>query len=254
MKNYLIIILSLAMFTACSQEQEQRPSSTNKSQMTQPIPVSIHSGYTLPALLEQSVQVVQLETLADVLTQKWYAEFSVFDTAQPDQTFSLSTCQNYLPQQAKQLNTRQENENTAFMEITVMCAATDKILHAQPAKVSFVKDLPFDESLPNKAPVAVAMILSSNERDKILSDNNNKTWSQAAHIIGYENLGAYHAVYKAEGGIQELELVARGDFNRDGFEDLMLTSRDYVTEGNYSAIRLFILTRTILDGPIQLVQ
>lgn len=248
------MLLTLAMFTACSQDQEQHPEATNVPVTTQPIPVSLQSGYTLPALLEQSVQILQPDTLATLLTQKWYAEFAVFDAAQPDQSFSLSTCHDYLLQQARQLNTRQENENTAFMEITVMCAATDKILHAQPAKVSFVKDIPFDEHLPNKVPAVLAMILSASERDRILSDNRIQTWSQVMPLTGYERLGAYHATYKTEGGIQELELVARGDFNQDSFEDLMITSRDYVTEGSYSAIRLFMLTRKTHDGPIQLIQ
>ena len=87
-------------------------------------------------------------------------------------------------------------------------------------------------------------MISESEQARLNKDKSIKYWKDVNKIIKVDELGPFHANYQHSGGIQELELVAKGDFDGDQIEDMLLTSRDSVKEGSYSAIRLFMITRT----------
>ena len=48
--------------------------------------------------------------------------------------------------------------------------------------------------------------------------------------------------------------VARGDFDGDGVEDMLLSSSDAARGGSYRAVRMFVLTRRQPDGKVELVR
>ena len=79
-----------------------------------------------------------------------------------------------------------------------------------------------------------------------------RSWTGTTRV---ELLGPFQASYHHhEGGTQELALVAKGDFNGDGIEDMLITSRDSVEGGSYRAIRLFLLTRISASSAITVLR
>ena len=139
------------------------------------------------------------------------------------------------------------------MEIALLCQATRPIVNAEPASKSGPLKLSFDESLPARPPAAVAMVISTSERNRMLENQAIKTWTQVNQIESVSTDSAYHAKYKHSGGTQELALVASGDFNHDGVEDFLISSRDSVENGSYSAIRMFIITSNPGDSHFELL-
>jgi len=139
------------------------------------------------------------------------------------------------------------------MELVVMCQATRHIVNGKASAQTFLKNFVFDKTLPDKLPKKIAMVTSVTEYARLFNDNNIKYWSQVIKITKIDKKDAGHALYHNVGGSQELELVAKGDFNGDNIEDILLTSRDSVEGGSYSAIRLFMFTKLSNDGDIILL-
>jgi len=53
---------------------------------------------------------------------------------------------------------------------------------------------------------------------------------------------------------QELSLIARGDFNHDNIEDILLFAQNNVVGGSYVSFHLFWLTKEDADSPITLIK
>lgn len=222
--------------------------------VSQPAAVTISSGYVLPTLLAEPMAKVDATMLPDLLKRKWYAEFNVYEESQPKTTFTLSNCEQYLSHSKQKLWTVVEKENAPFMELAVMCRATQAMLAAKKVEKSFLQDIQFDPTLPDKLPAKFAMVISLAEQQRLAADTSKKLWRDVLKITKTEITGEKHAKYSHDGGMQELEQVARGDFNGDGIEDMLITSRDSVEGGSYSAIRLFMVTKKSEAGAVELIE
>jgi len=208
----------------------------------------------MPGLLQQPATPKTQADIQQLLTQKWYAEFNVASPAKPQATLIISSCNGYFAHNQDGLQTLKHNEAAAFMEIAMMCNATMVISLAKPAQSNLLDALPFDAALPAKLPKDAAMLVSTTERDQVNKDNTKKYWRDVNVITKFESAGEGHALYYHAGGYQELERVASGDFNSDGIQDLLVTSRDFVDGGSYSAIRLLLLTKTPVNPDIVLLK
>lgn len=251
MKKYPLIAVSLglSLLFSCSDEKgiQQAAKATSLS-------VSWYSGYKMPDLLVQSVKITNIDDIKALLAKKWYAEFPAISLVSPDKIITLSSCRTYLDNSGKQLNTVRERDNAAFMEITAMCVATEFIVNGKLSKQTFLSGLLFDNKLPDKLPAQLALVISEAESAKLLNNKKIKYWSHINKITSVSKNSINHATYTHDSGSQELELVAKGDFNADGIEDMLLTSRDSVEGGTYSATRLFVLTKLSKDVAIELLE
>jgi len=251
MNKYLLILLCLGLLflSACSEKAED-PLGASQSEL----PISWYSGYKMPELLEQKVTINDIDDIGALSEKKWYAEFSVFHLDDPEKAFSVASCKQFHDLGHTALNTSRELDNTAFMEMAVMCHATRQIVNARPASQTYLNNISFDANLPAALPKQFAMMLSRSESEKAEKDQKIKYWAQLNKITAVSVSGPHMATYKSEAGEQELELLARGDFNHDGVEDMLITSRDSVTDGSYSAIRLFKLTKLSDKGEVVLLE
>ncbi len=218
------------------------------------IPATWYSGYKMPQLLEKNIEAKSIDDIKLLVNSKWYTEFTIVNPAAPDTKYTVNTCSSIPDGNIQKLYTIPERSNSAFMDITAMCQATSYILKGKASTQTFLNNLVFDKSLPDKLPKRIAMVTSVTEYRKLFNDKNIKYWSQVLEITGIDINGAGHATYQTNGGAQELELVAKGDFNGDKIEDILLTSRDSVEDGSYSATRLFMFTKLSNDGDIIFLQ
>lgn len=241
-----LALLLICVASACDKKAEQpitAPPQQNNA-------VSWYDGYTMPTLLAQPLKLASTSDLSKIDNQKWYAEFKVHTDANPAKIITLSSCNDYLAQPNAKLQTLNEKDNTPFMEIALMCRATQMLRAATKPEQSYLQSLQFNESLPSLLPAKFAMVVSASEQARIDADKSRKHWRDVTPITRFETLGPFHANYHHAGGAQELALVARGDFNNDKIEDMLITSRDSVAGGSYGAIRLFLITRTSAAGDI----
>lgn len=235
----LLAVVCLLAATACSDKPNPPQAKTPQTDVR----VSWYEGYTLPTLLAQPFSLKGPADLASIGAQKWYAAFALQAEGAPKKTLTVSSCNDYLPHTSEKWRTAQERDNAAFMEIAIMCRATQLMQAATKPKYSYL-NLVFTADLPKRLPTAVALVVSQSERARLDAGTPSKRWADVTPITQVETLSPFRATYRHAGGAQELALVAQGDFNGDAVEDALITSRDSTDNGSYSAVRLFLVTRT----------
>lgn len=244
-KTTYTIVGTLLMFfyiTACADHHDI------SEQQEANIPVKIFAGMKLGSLLNEPVETNNASEIKNILPNKWYAAIQVKSTKDTNESYSVDSCDEYFKHQSKDLAPVKENEINAYSEFVLMCKAAKDILKATPAKSSFLNDLQFDKKLPDKLPKQFAMITSTTEHAKIMADKQIRTWAEVNKITSVEIKEKHHAIYKHDSAQQEIELIASGDFNKDGYEDALISTRDSVENGSYNALRIYGITKTQQDG------
>jgi len=248
MKFVLLCLSLLSVSLACSCSADQ---STPEKQAGHP--VEWYAGLTLPQYLANPFNVRTHADVAALLNKKWYGAFQVHATDEAP-TETIASCNEYFRAAQKPLQTVKESEYGPFRFMVMMCLATRATSQARASRISTFSKLVFDKNLPAKLPAPMAMIISSTERQRILSDKAIRHMSQVHRIIKLKRHSRFDVDYAHEGGSQQLQLVARGDFNHDGVEDYLISSLDSVVGGSYSAMRLFLITRKPGQGDYSLIK
>jgi len=262
--RWVLLVLS-ALALACQETDERAaaPDAAPASETTPPpstpaaetVPaVSVHPGYIMPELMGEPPANATAENLAKYRTQPWTGgEFKVYEEPNTDATFSLTSCESYESRASAKLTTVAAFEVGPFRQTALMCRATRIMLDAKKPETSHVGTLVFDQALPGKMPKELAMVISGDDQAR-LSAGGVVHWSDFAEPTGVEPLGELHSKYLHKGGAQELALVARGDFDGDSVEDLLVSLLDTVEGGSYASYRLLSLTRRSDDGDFELLK
>lgn len=129
-----------------------------------------------------------------------------------------------------------------LMELALMCRATVLLSNASAARRSYIPEPAIGPNSPQIFPAELALELSAAEAEARTDKNSAHRWSDVNTGFNVAEASEDSVVFSHDGGRQELALVGRGDFNHDGIEDLLITSRDSVKGGSYFNVRLFALT------------
>lgn len=210
-------------------------------------PVVIFNELPLGDLLDQPVKIKIVDDIRLSLDQDWYAGVSVKSNNTEQSIRKVKNCRDYFSAAEQGLIPVKEYENSAYQEFARMCDAANAIINAKPSSKSFLSSLTLDDTFPNKMPKQLAMVISLSEYQRILKNNSLNYWSDVNQIIGFDKRTEHRAIYKQQGGSQDIQLITKGDFNGDGIEDLLMTSRDTVEGGSYNATRMFLITKTSID-------
>lgn len=203
--------------------------------------VSWSSGYRMEELLSNPIIIRDHNDLQRALSAPWYAEVTVLGTKTSEETL-LKNCRSYLSLATEKTHTLRENEISAFLELAMMCRSTKLLLNAKnPIKSNIPSDF-INEFLPEKLPSTIAFQTSTEEAKKSAIDSMKKYWGDINQNLKYEAVSKEKAKYSGESGVQYITLIGRGDFDGDGLEDVLITSRDVVDAGSYFNLRLFALS------------
>lgn len=200
------------------------------------------------------------DDLESRLSLPWPDEIEVRSAASnaDDPPITLSSCRDYLD--VADLHVRPFEGGglvySLFQARALDCQAMALTLAARPAAVSHLRTLAFDEALPDELPWQVAMITSGAEAERIATGRSQANWRQALFepLTEFSSCGTYCGRYGDPGQVQAVMLVARGDFDGDGIEDVLLGSSDAAKGGSYRAMRMLLLTRREPGGRVELVR
>lgn len=206
--------------------------------------VRLEEGFSLPALLEVPRVVHESSDVESLLDARWYGSFELKEYGE-----TISRCTDYFDARDRHVDLQAAEGGAPFMELVAMCLAAKEIISAEPAQSSFIDAEPIDEQLPSRLPAEIALIISATERQRLLSGSRNGTWADVTTIHSAEVLGSGRARFLHDGGVQEIALVARGDFDGSGLESLLISSLNTVEGGSYAAFKLFRVTRTAHNAP-----
>ena len=143
---------------------------------------------------------------------------------------------------------------TRFDGRKVRCRALALVASAKPAKNSFVHGFVLDDSAPHRLPAGLAMDISPDDEQHVaIATKVGQRWRDVEEVKLVSRTSPDEAKYADETSEQNLILFARGDFDGDGLEDLLVLSEGRLPEGSYEATRLFLITQTATESQLTLL-
>ncbi|WP_413112116.1 hypothetical protein [Thaumasiovibrio sp. DFM-14] len=121
-----------------------------------------------------------------------------------------------------------------------------------PSRFSYLNDLVLDESFTELAPANLGLQLSVREVEQV---KTLSTWSEYVKIekvdIKNPNVSVF---YDNKGSIQQVDIIAKGDYTDNGIEDLVLFTGNGVEGGSHFSSHIFVLSRDEPDSKLELVE
>jgi hypothetical protein len=135
------------------------------------------------------------------------------------------------------------------------CYAGRLIRDAAAARTSYVAGFRFDRAHVEALPARMRFVISASDaradagqRMKRFATGAKMTFSNAPDDM-------YAMITYPDGGTQAISLVARGDFNHDGVQDLLLRSYNRANGGgSYAALAMYIVTRRRAGARLEVVR
>jgi len=239
-----VLLFSASLLMACTSKAVLSPADV--------FPVQWFPGFTMAEQLAKKVPVHSQHDVQALLDKPWYSPIKLINV-QTELVFSADRCNQILPA-IKQLATYRPYESRPYLYLAAMCVATEAIAKARPAKYSALSTFKLDADFPQQVPKNLALMISGSEKQRILQNREIVSWAQAETVKFVSKEGKHQAKYAMDGAYQEVSLIARGDFNHDGIEDLLLFAQAHVVGGTYTAYRLFWITRINAKSPITLIR
>jgi len=232
------------------------------SERSDALDVEWFEGLRMSQFLKAPAELGKQSDISRAIAAPWRYDSKVVlytsDGEQARAPFVLHSCSEYLPVQDEQPWPVHESDADRFMVLAMTCKASQLVAAAAPAERSYVRTLKFDWQLPDLLPPELAFAISSDSVKQIDQARPDEKWRDMFGVDRHEPCngreGAHCGIYHdSTGGRQQVQLVARGDFNDDGIEDVLLSSHDTVEGGTYAAMRMFVLTRRQPGADIELL-
>lgn len=163
------------------------------------------------------------------------------------------TCREFLALYDQHFSPADNYQNSREGGFRARCIPLRVLQKAQPSRESFVRNFHWTSDALGELPVLFLPV--ERESAAEAASREGKTWKE------YEPTAK---VVKADGNTLEVDVpdawqcslvvVARGDFNADGVEDLLVQGYRQAVEGTYKEFPIFVLTRLKGDSRLRLVQ
>ena len=126
-------------------------------------------------------------------------------------------------------------------------AACEPLLYlkkAKPARVSYIADFKLNVNPLSVLPPSLGPIISGDEERRVEQGvAQGKTWADLFPGTVVESAGPTDVRLKDDNTLITLSLIAWGDFNGDGFEDVLVYRTFNVIKGTLRSYRHVVLTR-----------
>jgi hypothetical protein len=134
------------------------------------------------------------------------------------------------------------------------CSALAALRTARPATVSYVAAFRLDPSAVDQLPPTIGWTVSDYAVAAAeAAAAEGRPWS-AVEPLEATVQDEVTLQVRGAGFVQTLQVLARGDFDADGAEDLLLASRQAAEGGSLQIVSLHVVTRTEAGGPMRIVR
>ena len=204
--------------------------------------------------------VKRVEDLLDVIFRylyKWFhwknlfIRFHLVKTRTDEKNVTNCNCREYLGLKEKGFHA--EDTYSIAMEswFKSTCYSLRYLEKAIPSRISYLKNFRLTNAPLKNLPLTLDLILSGDdEREAKAALEKGMTWKDFAPDAKVEVTNPNEIVIKREDSETNLTLLAWGDFNHDGVEDILLDVSHSVTSGTYRDYGHVILTRLEKDGKL----
>ncbi|QRK11819.1 hypothetical protein JQX13_18210 [Archangium violaceum] len=226
---------------------------------SQDIPVATQ-GTSLPVQVMPGLQVSSQKEAAAALTREWRAPYELREGRLPArQARELRRCTDLDGVDVKDVDVTVTHEFHAFQMKAIQCRALRRVAQAQPSRISHVREV-LTMKMPGEVlPAALAAVISDEDAERLaLAQRAGRSWhdvdkelrfSVAPNVAQGRELEVHGE--DVEGS---LEWWATGDFNADGYEDVLVFRSLSPTGGSLADLAAFVLTRTRPKGVLEVLE
>ena len=148
-------------------------------------------------------------------------------------------------------------DQAIFEGWTIKCEAVRILVDGAVPQKNFVDDFSLNETGIRALPIGMAFVVSPDDERKSASiQSKGGTLGGFLGDVKLEALGKPDnrrtVVRDDSGASQLLSILAEGDFDHDGINDLLISSSNSMRGGSYHAAHLYIVSRLEAGGPLVL--
>ena len=236
-KTTLLICISISS-TACANIKE------NKIAPTYSLENKTNGYFMEPEVLETPEQVNAL------FSKNWFYSYEVVLDSKP--AIKVDSCKVLSKALQEGYKSANYKEQVALLATNKICTTWTDMGKLKPSKESFLSSFKHSLALPKQMPPELALIISNDDERRLAKASS---WEEMSHIAKVEPVNDDQAIYyDNSGGIQRLTIMAKGDYNQDGIEDIVLHLANAVERGSYSSSYSYIVTRLAADAPYTLIK
>ncbi len=134
------------------------------------------------------------------------------------------------------------------------CEALQSLKDALPAKRSYLRGFILNREAFQFLPHMVDFGIScSSICWQYYANEEHIPMGEPEPLIEFDIVSDHEIAFKTDLDGGRMEILARADFNRDGFDDILLRSKAYVFDGTWGATDLFLLTRDAPESVLRVV-
>ncbi|MDO6764915.1 hypothetical protein [Agarivorans sp. 1_MG-2023] len=196
-----------------------------------------------------AVKTDKPEAFSSMYKSKWYFDADLKN--QEGDVVKVSTCTDLVANLQNGYTSLNDYEYGYVYASNHICESWSELSKLSSAKKSFLADLSFNESFAKNVPPQLALVISNETEERLATA---VSWDDMFSIERVEELNEEQAIFYSEGSIQKLTLMAKGDYNGDGIEDLLLYMENSVEGGSYSSVHAYVLTRLSESAPYTLLK
>ncbi|ATG79574.1 MULTISPECIES: hypothetical protein [unclassified Pseudoalteromonas] len=236
-KLILLACISISS-TACAEIDKNKITPTYSSEN------KTNRYFTEAMALEQQEQVKTL------IYKKWYFEESLLKDGNPNKV--VTSCNTLFNALDEGFNAFSYREQGVIKAMNKVCLIWSHMGELNASDASFLTDFEHGSALPKQMPPELALIISNDDERRLASASS---WEEMSRVKEVQSLNKDQAIYyDNSGGIQKLTVMAKGDYNNDGIEDMVLYMDNSVEEGSYGSTYGYVVTRLAADAPYTLIK
>lgn len=221
------------------------------------LPMAAHTAQTFPVAWYGGVFVLDpvdsQQALRAQLSQPLAQVFAL--EGQDGEAVRIRTCQDLFAADARGLD-RAGSDHAAYRYQALSCYAARAIANARASARSNLRDFALDRARVQKLPAGLWLALSAADRTKVAATGARfgDLVGEAAYDVTTTATSRQVVVDAADGRTQTIAWVARGDFDGDGGEDLLLATHDTDEGSGYEGFRLAVVSRPAADTAFHIVK
>ena len=165
---------------------------------------------------------------------------------------TIHDCKTYLDLRQQGFRSRSDMEERYLQSIGAECFALAALRDVSPAKSTHLSSFRLDEAAVGVLPPSCGVVVSEDELKKVrTAEAQGLSWHKYQPALQTRLEGANVLVVEGRTWEARLEIYARGDFDADAVEDLLLKVSGSMKEGTYQSTRLLMLSRTSDDAVLR---
>jgi hypothetical protein len=201
-------------------------------------------------ILEDPLVVKNNEDLQLIQKSKWF--FSPELTHPTMKNINVSNCLEVVTAVDSGYKSKQMFEQGAIDALHHSCDVLNQMLKLSLSKYSYLGDIALDKNFAKQAPAQFALVISNDDVRRV---KKSASWEAMSQIQRVEKLNEEQSIYyDSRGSIQKVTLIAKGDYDGDAIEDMLLYVENSVEGGSYATVKAFFITRLKEGGPLLILK